>query len=143
MDELFIRAQGYGSKQVLLLWNKEDLICNNDILSAMFPDAGLLEQLASVIGQAKNGDPLNLGHVAQELNISDKKALNIFISAGLKICEELGIVTKWEDRFYLKTSVENINWAKSACYQEGIQEKNAFKCFANSTFPWEEKTEVV
>jgi hypothetical protein len=114
------------------------------MLHAMFPDANFLNQLAKVLERTKEGKPLVLESLKQQIMVANKSVVNIFIMAGLKTFEELGFVIKREGALICSTNKEkSIRWEKSACFLEGLKEKEAFSNFVNSPLPWKENMEVV
>ena len=141
--ELLLRTKQFENKPILLLWDLNDLIYNKDMLQAMFPEADFLDQLVSALRTLNDSKPLIFNDILRVINYPNHKTLNISILAGLKICEELGIVTKQGGALYPNLKGTKINWEESACFQEGLKEKEAYGLFTNSPLAWEEKTEVI
>ena len=143
IEELCIRTIENKGKQVVLLWNKADLTINSEMLKAIFPDKYFLKKLFNYLEKCPKDKPLELESMIYTLESLEKSNLRISIAAGLKVFEEIGIVIKHGGNYFPMIEQKTINLKESACFLEGVQEKEAFKQLLISALPWEVKTEVI
>ncbi|WP_227765857.1 single-stranded-DNA-specific exonuclease RecJ [Zhaonella formicivorans] len=137
LEEFYLRTYSAHTSPVYLLWNDEDVVTNEEVLKAMFPDRIFLMNLVRVLKTLPNGQPLNILYLAQQLNLPLKRLGIIKLTSGLKILSELKKIYRKDKAYYPLDIAGEVELEQSAYFTEGQIEFAALVAFNNSAFPWE------